>query len=585
MENTVNIKINGRDISVPSSYTVLMAAKEANIHIPTLCYLKDLNEIGACRMCVVEIKGARALQAACVYPVSEGLEVYTNSPKVRKARKNTLELILSNHNRKCLTCVRNGNCELQKLSEELCIDRVRFGTEEEATKYAKDESSPSYVRDNNKCVLCRRCVAACDNQGISVIQAKKRGFDTNIGGAFDLPVASTPCIYCGQCITACPTGALYEKDDTDKVWEAINDPDMHVVFQTAPAVRAAIGEEFGFEAGVAATGKMVAAIKELGADKVFDTDTGADLTIMEEGTELIHRLQNNGKLPLITSCSPGWVKYCETYYPEFIENLSSAKSPMEMFGAVLKTYYAEKNSIDPEKIFVVAVMPCTSKKYEVARPEMNASECGRDVDVSITTRELARMIKSAGIDFKNLPDENFDAPFGEATGAAVIFGATGGVMEAALRTVSDVLTGKSFEKLEFDEVRGLEGVKAANIEIAGRELKVAVAHGTKNAKALLDDIKSGKAEYDFIEIMACPGGCVCGGGQPIKSAEYLMDHDMKALRAKALYDEDKNASVRKSHESPTVKMIYSEFLGEPCSEKAHKLLHTTYTKREKYTVE
>lgn len=584
MENTVNIKINGKDIAVPSDYTVLEAAKKANIHIPTLCYLKDLNQIGACRMCVVEIKGARALQAACVYPVSEGLEIYTNSPKVRKARKNTLELILSNHNRKCLECVRNGNCELQKLANELCIDKVRFGTEEEALKYEADKSSPSYVRDNNKCILCRRCVAACDNQGISVIQAKKRGFDTNIGGAFDLPVANTPCIYCGQCITACPTGALYEKDDTDKVWEAIHNPEMHVVFQTAPAVRAAIGEEFGLEAGEAQTGKMIAAIREIGADKVFDTDTGADLTIMEEGTELIERLSGKGKLPMITSCSPGWVKYCETYYPEFTENLSSAKSPMEMFGAVLKTYYAEKNGIDPDKIFVVAVMPCTSKKFEVSRPEMNASGCEKDVDVSITTRELARMIKSAGIDFKSLDEEHFDTPFGDATGAGVIFGATGGVTEAALRTVSELLTGESLEKIEFNEVRGLEGVKTAELEIGGRKLNVAVAHGTKNAKTLLEDIKSGKAHYDFIEIMACPGGCVCGGGQPVKSAKYLMDHDIKTLRAKALYAEDEHASVRKSHESETVKMIYSEFLGKPCSEKAHKLLHTTYKKRDKYII-
>lgn len=582
MEKTVTLKINGQDITVPADYTVLMAAKEANIHIPTLCYLKDLNQIGACRMCVVEIKGARALQAACVYPVSEGLEVLTNSPKVRRARKDTLELILSNHNRQCLTCVRSGNCELQKLSEELCIDRVRFGSEAENTKYTIDTSSPSYIRDNNKCVLCRRCVAACDNQAISVIQAKERGFATNIGGAFDLPISETPCIYCGQCIVACPTGALVEKDETSKVWDAINNPDLHVVFQTAPAVRAAIGEEFGLETGKAQTGKMVAAIRQLGADKVFDTDTGADLTIMEEGTEFIHRFTKGENLPLITSCSPGWVKYCETYYPEFIGNLSSAKSPMEMFGAILKTYYAEKNGIDPEKLFVVAVMPCTSKKFEASRSEMDSTGHGSDIDVSITTRELARMIKSAGIDFANLPEEHFDQPFGDATGAGVIFGATGGVMEAALRTVSEVLEGKTLEKIDFEEVRGTDGVKTAKLEIAGHEVNVAVAHGIKNAKALLEDIKSGKAKYDFIEIMACPGGCVCGGGQPIRSSEYIMDHNLKALRAKALYEEDKNSEIRKSHENPSIKQIYSEFLDEPCSEKAHELLHTSYVKREKY---
>lgn len=578
----VNLKINDKDITVPEGYTVLQAAKEANIHIPTLCYLKDLNQIGACRMCVVEIKGAKALQAACVYPVAEGIEVYTNSAKVRKARRATLELILSNHDKKCLTCKRNRNCELQALAEEFGIDKVRFGTEEENTKYALDESSPSYVRDNNKCILCRRCIAACDNQGISVIQAKERGFATNVGGAFDLPVKDIPCIYCGQCIVACPTGALTEKDDTAKVWAAINDPDKHVVFQTAPAVRAAIGEEFGFEVGTATTGKMVSAIRALGADKVFDTDTGADLTIMEEGTEFIERFTSGKDLPLITSCSPGWVKYCETYYPEFTKNLSSAKSPMEMFGAILKTYYCKKNKIDPDKLFVVAVMPCTSKKFEASREEMNDGGHGQDIDVSLTTRELARMIKSAGIDYANLEETHFDQPFGDATGAAVIFGATGGVMEAALRTVSEILTKKPLKELDFKAVRGTDGVKTATLTIAGKKVSVAVAHGIKNAKIVLDDVKSGKAHYDFIEIMACPGGCVCGGGQPIHNSQYLMDHDLKKLRAKALYAEDKKAPLRKSHENPAIQELYKEFLGEPCGKKSHKLLHTKYTKRDMY---
>ncbi len=578
----VTLKINDKEITVPEGYTVLQAAKAANIHIPTLCYLKDLNQIGACRMCVVEIKGARALQAACVYPVSEGIEVYTNSAKVRKARKATLELILSDHNKKCLTCKRNGNCELQSLSEELGIEQVRFGSDEENVKYEIDNSSPSYVRDNNKCILCRRCIAACDNQAISVIQAKERGFATNIGGAFDLPTKDIPCIYCGQCVVACPTGALTEKDDTAKVWAAINDPEKHVVFQTAPAVRAALGEEFGFAAGTPTTGKMVSAIRALGADKVFDTDTGADLTIMEEGTEFIERFTENKNLPLITSCSPGWVKYCETYYPEFTKNLSTAKSPMEMFGAILKTYYCKKNKIDPEKLFVVAVMPCTSKKFEASREEMSDGGHGQDIDVSITTRELARMIKSAGIDYANLEDTHFDQPFGDATGAAVIFGATGGVMEAALRTVSEVLEKKPLENIDFKAVRGTKGIKTATLTIAGKEVRVAVAHGIKNAKALLEDIKSGKANYDFIEIMACPGGCVCGGGQPIHNAQYLMDHDLKALRAKALYAEDVHSEYRKSHENPAIQEIYDNFLEAPCSKKAHKLLHTKYTKRKMY---
>lgn len=579
MADLVNIKINGKELQVPADYTVLKAAQEANINIPTLCYLKDINEIGACRICVVEIKGARALQAACVYPVSEGMEVLTNSPKVRKSRKTTLELILSNHDKKCLTCVRSGNCELQKLSEEFGLNEIRF--EGENTVYPLDESSPSLVRNNNKCVLCRRCIAACNNQTVNVIQASERGFATTIGGAFGKDMIDIPCVFCGQCITACPTGALTEKDDTEKVWEAIKDPSKHVVFQTAPAVRAALGEEFGYEIGTPVTGKMVSAIRELGVDAVFDTDTGADLTIMEEGTEFIERFTKGEKLPLITSCSPGWVKFLEHNYPEFTDNLSSAKSPMEMFGAVLKNYYAKKNNIDPENMFVVAVMPCTSKKFEAQRDEFKTTG-NRDIDVSITTRELARMIKSAGIDFKELEDTSFDLPFGDATGAGVIFGATGGVMEAALRTVVEILEGKELDKIDFEAVRGLEGIKEATLTVAGKEVKIAVVHGLKNARTVMDKIKNGEADYHFIEVMACPGGCINGGGQPIRSAQDRAKYDIKALRAKALYEEDKNSQLRKSHQNPVIKMLYDEYFEKPCSHKAHELLHTHYTKRNKY---
>jgi len=577
--STVNVIINGKSLQVPSDYTVLQAAEMANIHIPTLCYLKDLNQIGACRICVVEIKGARALQAACVYPVSEGMEVLTNSPRVREARKATLELILSNHDKKCLTCVRNGNCELQKLSEEFGLNELRF--EGERLDLEIDATSPSLVRNNNKCILCRRCIAACQNQTVDCITARDRGFITSIGGAFNKTMDNVPCVFCGQCITACPTGALTEQDDTAKVWNAIKDPSKTVVFQTAPAVRAALGEEFGYEAGTAVTGKMITAIRELGADKVFDTDTAADLTIMEEGTEFIKRFTSGENLPLITSCSPGWVKFCEHYYPEFTENLSSAKSPMEMFGAVLKNYYCEKNNIKPEDLFVVAVMPCTSKKFEASREEF-ANNGVRDIDVSITTRELARMIKSAGIDFKGLEDGLFDDPFGEATGAGVIFGATGGVMEAALRTVTEILEGKSLEKIDFEEVRGIEGIKKATLTVAGKEVNICVVHGLKNARKILDAVKSGEEKFDFIEVMACPGGCVCGGGQPIHDAYYLSKHDLKVLRAGALYSEDKSAKIRKSHENPAIDMLYKEYYGEPGSHKAHEQLHTHYTKRRKF---
>ncbi len=578
MEN-VNIKIDGIEISVPKNYTVLQAARMANIHIPTLCYLEGINEIGACRICVVEIKGARSLQAACVYPVNEGMEVYTNSPAVRKARKANLELILSNHDRKCLTCVRNRNCELQTLAEEFGIKEIRYDGSSDPV-FALDKSSPSLVRDNNKCVLCRRCVAACANQAVSVIGLKNRGFATEVGCAFDAPIFETSCIYCGQCIVSCPVGALYEKDDIVKVQAAIDNTEKHVVVQTAPAVRAALGEEFGLPMGTPVTGKMVAALRRLGFDKVFDTDTSADLTIMEEGTEFIERFTKGENLPLITSCSPGWVKFCEHNYPEFINNLSSAKSPMEMFGAVIKSYYAEKQNIAKENIYSVAIMPCTSKKFEAQRPE-HSSSGAQDIDASLTTRELARMIKEAGIQFNELPDEEFDSPFGEATGAGVIFGATGGVMEAAIRTVYELLEGKPLENLEIAPIRGMDGVKEAELTIAGKKVKVAVCHGTKNARALLERVKAGE-KYDFIEVMACPGGCVNGGGQPIVCSEDRIGKDIRVERAKALYAEDRSAALRKSHENPVIQKLYETYFEKPCSHKAHELLHTTYTKRNKF---
>ena len=577
----LNVKVNGIAVSVPKGSTILEAARVAGVEIPTLCYMKEKNEIGACRICVVEATGARGLVTACVYPVTEGMEIQTNTAKVRKARKTTLELILSTHDMNCLSCSRSTNCELQQLCLEYGVDSKAF--EGFKPSYELDYSTPHLVRDNNKCILCRRCVAVCDEQFVSVIGANNRGIDTCIDQAFGLSLADTPCISCGQCTAVCPTGALVERDDTDKVWDALASG-KHVVVQTAPSIRATLGECFDMPIGTNVEGKMVAALRRLGFEKVFDTNTAADFTIVEEATELLERVKNGGTLPMITSCSPGWVKFCEYYYPDLIGHLSSCKSPQQMSGALIKTYWADKMGYDPKDIFVVSIMPCTAKKFEVGRDDMSAAGEGiADVDVALTTRELASMIGRAGLKFTSLPDEEFDNPRGCDTGAAVIFGAPGGVMEAALRTANDVLTGKDNAEIEFHEVRGTAGLKEATYNIAGMEIKVAVASGAANAKLVMDKIAKGEADWTFVEIMGCPGGCVNGGGQPIQPQHVRDTVDLKAVRAKALYDQDAKAEVRKSHLNPVIKEVYDNYFkgGYGCHA-AHHALHTSYVARKKF---
>ena len=578
----IHLTIDGNPVEVEEGMTILEAAKKVNINIPTLCFLKDINEMGECRMCLVEVEGRRGFATSCIQKVEEGMVVHTNTAQLIEARRLVLDLILSNHSKDCLTCTRSGNCELQKLAVEFNVMEIEYNGER--VLHEIDDKSPSIVRDFNKCILCRRCIATCKKvQGVGAIDCAERGFSSCVSTAGNHSLNDVNCTFCGQCIESCPVGALREKDSTKAVWKKLKDEDAYVVVQTAPAVRVALGEEFGMEIGTNVQGKMVTALKRLGFDKVFDTNTGADFTIMEEGSEFIERMQNGGTLPMITSCSPGWVRYCELNYPDLTSHLSSCKSPHQMFGALVKSYFAKKYNVDPSKIYMVSVMPCIAKKYEATRDDMDGAGYP-DVDAVITTRELARMIKQAHIDFTKLEDSNFDDPMGEATGAAAIFGTTGGVMEAALRTVADKLTGEDLKEIDYKEARGEKGIKRATLNIAGKEVKIVVASGLANARKIMDEIQSGKADYQFVEIMACPGGCVMGGGQPIHTSKERAEIDIRKKRADALYTIDEKSTIRKSHENPVIKQIYKEFLTEPGSHKAHELLHTTYSEKKKYNI-